>query len=104
MLESQRRLSSLGIFERVSIAELDPEPRAAPRRGGERPGGAAHQLVLGLGYAEQDRLRGSVEVTRRNLGGMGRTASAFARGSFRGSRFLLNLREPWLFGRKLDCS
>jgi outer membrane protein assembly factor BamA len=33
---------------------------------------------------------------------MGRTASVFARGSVRGSRFLLNLREPWLFGRKLD--
>ena len=43
-----------------------------------------------------------MEVTRRNLGGLGRTASVFARGSFRGSRFLLNLREPWLFGRKLD--
>jgi outer membrane protein assembly factor BamA len=28
----------------------------------------------------------------------------FARGSFRGSRFLLNLREPWLFGRRLDSS
>jgi outer membrane protein insertion porin family len=56
----------------------------------------------GLGYSEQDRLRGSVEVTRRNLGGLGRTASLFARGSFRGSRFLLNVREPWLFGRRLD--
>jgi outer membrane protein assembly factor BamA len=28
----------------------------------------------------------------------------FARASFRGSRFLLNLREPWLFGRRLDSS
>ena len=56
----------------------------------------------GVGYSEQDRLRGSVEVTRRNLGGLGRTASVFARGSFRGSRLLANLREPWLFGRKLD--
>jgi outer membrane protein insertion porin family len=56
----------------------------------------------GVGYSEQDRVRGSVELTRRNLGGLGRTASVFARGSFRGSRFLLNLREPWLFGRKLD--
>jgi outer membrane protein insertion porin family len=55
-----------------------------------------------VGWSEQDRLRGSVELTRRNLGGLGRTASVFARGSFRGSRFLLNLREPWLFGRKLD--
>ncbi len=102
VLESQRRLSSLGIFERVSIAELDPSRerrrdvvvsvQEAPRT----------SWSWGVGYSEQDLLRGSVEVTRRNLGGEGRTASAFARGSFRGSRFLLNLREPWLFGRKLD--
>ena len=102
VLESQRRLSSLGIFERVQISELDPgrERRRdvvvgvqeAPRT----------SWSWGVGYSEQDRLRGSVEVTRRNLGGLGRTASVFARGSFRGSRFLLNLREPWLFGRKLD--
>ena len=102
LLESQRRLSGLGIFERVSIAELDPgrerrrdvvvSVQEAPRT----------TWSWGVGWSEQDRLRGSVELTRRNLGGLGRTASVFARGSFRGSRFLLNLREPWLFGRKLD--
>ena len=102
LLESQRRLSGLGIFERVSIAELDPgrerrrdvvvSVQEAPRT----------TWSWGVGYSEQDRLRGSVELTRRNLGGLGRTASVFARGSFRGSRFLLNVREPWLFGRKLD--
>lgn len=102
VLESQRRLSGLGIFERVTIAELDPERarrrdvvvsvQEAPRT----------SWSWGVGWSEQDRLRGSVELTRRNLGGLGRTASVFARGSFRGSRFLLNLREPWLFGRKLD--
>ncbi len=102
LLESQRRLSGLGIFERVTIAELDPSRerrrdvvvtvQEAPRT----------TWSWGVGYSEQDRLRGSVELTRRNLGGLGRTASVFARGSFRGSRFLLNMREPWLFGRKLD--
>jgi outer membrane protein assembly factor BamA len=102
LLESQRRLSGLGIFERVSIAELDPgretrrdvvvSVQEAPRT----------SWSWGVGYSEQDRLRGSVELTRRNLDGLGRTASVFARGSFRGTRFLLNLREPWLFGRKLD--
>jgi outer membrane protein insertion porin family len=102
VLESQRRLSGLGIFERATIAELDPgrerqrdvvvSVQEAPRT----------TWSWGVGYSEQDRLRGSVEITRRNLGGLGRTASVFARGSFRGSRFLLNLREPWLFGRKLD--
>ena len=84
VLESQRRLSGLGIFERVSIAELDPERerrrdvvvsvQEAPRT----------SWSWGVGWSEQDRLRGSVELTRRNLGGLGRTASVFARGSFRG--------------------
>ncbi len=104
VLESQRRLSGLGIFERVTIAELDPERtrhrdvvvsvQEAPRT----------TWSWGVGWSEQDRLRGSVALTRRNLGGLGRTASVFARASFRGSRFLLNLREPWLFGRRLDSS
>ena len=100
VLESQRRLLSLGIFERVTISELDPDRRRdvvvtveeAPRT----------TVTWGVGYSEQDLLRGSVELTRRNLGGLGRTASVFVRGSFRGSRFLFNLREPWLLGRNLD--
>ena len=85
----------------MSIAELDPgrERRDVVVSVQEAPTTA---VSWGVGYSEQDRLRGSVEVTRRNLGGLGRTASVFARGSFRGSRLLLNLREPWLFGRKLD--
>jgi outer membrane protein insertion porin family len=102
VLESQRRLLSLGIFERVTISELDPDRKQqrdvlvsvqeAPRT----------TVSWGIGYSEQDLLRGSVELTRRNLNGLGRTASVFVRGSFRGSRFLLNVREPWLFGRDLD--
>lgn len=102
VLESQRRLLSLGIFERVTISELDPDRERrrdvvvtveeAPRT----------TVAWGVGYSEQDLLRGSVELTRRNLSGLGRTASVFVRGSFRGSRLLLNLREPWLLGRDLD--
>jgi outer membrane protein assembly factor BamA len=102
VLESQRRLSALGIFERVAISEIDPSRerrRDVVVRVEEAPTTA---ISWGVGYSEQDRLRGSVEVSRRNLGGLGRTASVFLRGSFRGSRFLLNLREPWLFGRQLD--
>jgi outer membrane protein insertion porin family len=102
VLESQRRLLGLGIFERVGISELDPQ-RERRRDVVVRVQEAPRTTVSwGVGYSEQDRLRGSVEVTRRNLSGLGRTASVFARGSFRGSRFLLNLREPWLFGRRLD--
>jgi outer membrane protein insertion porin family len=102
VLDSQRRLSSLGIFERVSISELDPgreRERDVVVKVQEAPRTA---VSWGVGYSEQDRLRGSVELTRRNLDGAGRTASVFARGSFRGSRLLANLREPWLLGRQLD--
>jgi outer membrane protein insertion porin family len=102
VLESQRRLLGLGIFERVGISELDPQ-RERRRDVVVRVQEAPRTTVSwGVGYSEQDRLRGSVEVTRRNLNGMGRTASVFARASFRGTRLLLNLREPWLFGRRLD--
>jgi outer membrane protein insertion porin family len=102
VLDSQRRLLSLGIFERVSISELDPNRerrRDVVVTVEEAPRTA---VAWGAGYSEQDLLRGSVELTRRNLSGLGRTASLFVRGSFRGSRLLLNLREPWLFGRDLD--
>jgi outer membrane protein insertion porin family len=102
VLESQRRLLSLGIFERVSIRELDPS-RAQQRDVVVTVQEAPRTTVSwGIGYSEQDLLRGSVELTRRNLNGLGRTASVFARASFRGSRFLLNVREPWLLGRDLD--
>jgi outer membrane protein assembly complex protein YaeT len=102
LLDSQRRLLSLGIFERVTISELDPNRerrRDVVVTVEEAPRTA---VAWGVGYSEQDLLRGSVELTRRNLNGLGRTASLFVRGSFRGSRLLLNLREPWLFGQDLD--
>lgn len=111
LLESQRRLSSLGIFERVSISELssDSQRRDLVVSVEEAP---RTTVAWGLGYSRRDQtppgsggrsdLRGSVELTRRNLGGLGRSAAFFARGSLRGSRVLANLREPWLFGHRLD--
>jgi outer membrane protein insertion porin family len=101
VLESQRRLSSLGIFERVTISDLEP---GRPRRAVVVSVDEAPRTTVswGLGYSEQDRVRGSVELTRRNLGGLGRSLSLFARSSFRGSRVLANIREPWLFGKRID--
>ena len=89
LLESQRRLSALGIFERVSLSELDPERplrRDVVVNLREAP---VTTLAYGVGYAERDQVRASVEASRRNLFGMDRTLSAFARGSFRGARFRL---------------
>lgn len=102
VLESQRRLGSLGIFQSVNLSEMDPESverrsvvvslEEAPRT----------TVAYGIGYAERELLRGSAEVTRRNLGGLDRSVSTFARASFRGNRFLTTYREPYLFGRKQE--
>jgi outer membrane protein insertion porin family len=102
VLESQRRLSALGIFERVTLSEMDPEspgPRSVVVAVEEAP---RTTVAYGIGYAERDLLRGSVEVTRRNLFGLDRSLSTFARYSFRGSRLLATYREPWLFGRRRE--
>ena len=66
-------------------------------------GGAAHDLVVGCRLLRA----GPPARQRRAHPPQPRSASAAPppsspAGSFRGSRFLLNLREPWLFGRKLD--
>jgi outer membrane protein insertion porin family len=102
LLESQKRLGALGIFDRVGLSDqaagsgsqrtvvvaVDEAPRTT--------------FSYGVGYSERELLRGSLEITRRNVGGLDRTLTAYARASFGGSRFLLGYREPYLFGRKRD--
>lgn len=102
LLESQRRLGTLAILSRASIRELDPE--LAERRSlvvlaDEAP---RTTLAYGVGYAEREQLRGSLEATRRNLFGLDRTLTLFGRASFKGSRALATFREPYLFGRRQD--
>jgi outer membrane protein assembly factor BamA len=101
LLESQRRLGSLGIFDRVSVTELDPD---AERRSliVSLAEGPRTTVAYGIGGSVRDYVRGSVELTRRNLFGMDRTLSALLRGSFRASRFLLSYREPYLLGRRQE--
>jgi outer membrane protein insertion porin family len=102
LLESQRRLAALGIFERVSVAEIDPESREQRSLRVSVEEAPRTTVAYGIGSAEGDLLRGSVEVTRRNLFGMDRSLSTFARVSFKGSRFLITYREPFLFGRRQE--
>jgi outer membrane protein insertion porin family len=102
LLESQKRLGALGIFDRVSLTDQGAGPegqRSVVVAVDEAP---RTTFSYGVGYSERELLRGSLEVTRRNVGGLDRTLTAYARGSFRGSRFLLGYREPYLFGRKRD--
>jgi outer membrane protein insertion porin family len=102
LLETQRRLSALGLFEAITIVELaaeSPGRRTLVIRVDEAP---RTSVSYGIGYGERDLVRGSVEVTRRNLFGMDRRLSAFVRMSFRGSRFLASFREPYLLGRRQE--
>jgi outer membrane protein insertion porin family len=102
VLESQRRLSALGILDRISITEIDPESVEKRSLAVAAEEGPRSTLAYAIGSAERDIVRGSVEVSRRNLFGMDRSLTAFARGSFRGNRLLTTFREPYLFGRKLE--
>ena len=79
LLDSQRRLSALGLFQRVSLRELDPE--AGDRRSVlvTAEEGPRTTLAYGLGYAELEGARASLEVTRRNLLGLDRTLTLFGR-------------------------
>ena len=102
VLESQRRLSALGVFRRTSLTEMDPESEERRSLVVSVEEAPVTTVAYGVGYAERDRLRGSVEVSRRNLFGMDRSVSTFARISFKGSRLLASYREPYVLGRKQE--
>jgi len=100
VLESQRRLGALGIFQKVSLGEMDPESTAARSVVVTAEEAPRTTVAYGIGYAERDRLRFSTEATRRNLFGLDRSVTTFARISFRGSRLLATFREPYLLGHR----
>jgi outer membrane protein assembly factor BamA len=102
VLDSQRRLGALPIFERASLVELPGEETHRRSLLADVREARFTTFSYGLGYGDRDKLRGSVEVTRRNLFGMDRSLTAFARGSFVSNRFLLSYREPYLLGRRLE--
>jgi len=110
VLESHRRLISLGLFRGVVLQELDPEEPTRRSLLISVDEGPRTTLTYGVGAAGlgsrdlNPTLRASAEVTRRNLGGLGRSLSLFARLSFRGSRFLATYHEPFLLGRRANLS
>lgn len=100
LLDTQSGLSATGLFTDVQIRELAGE---ADERNliVEVTEGPRTTIVPGLGFAETERLRASVELTQLNISGRARTASLFLRGSIKGSsRALLSLTEPYAFGRR----
>ena len=99
LLDTQAGLSATGLFSSVDVREASSD-------GDERnliievAEGARTTIVPGLGFQEADKLRASVEFTKLDINGLGRTASLFLRGSINGQRVQLSFTEPYTFGRR----
>lgn len=100
LLDTQAGLSATGLFRDVQIREI-AEGEEIRNLIIEVKEGPRTTIVPGLGFAENDKARASLELTRLNIAGRGRTASMFLRGSVKGSsRAVLSLTEPYAFGRR----
>lgn len=99
LLDTQAGLASTGLFSNATVREIatSDTSRTLVIEAQEAP---SLTLVPGVGYGERDSFRGSLDISKRNVSGLGRTASLFLRGSQSGSRALLSFTEPYAFGRR----
>ncbi len=95
-------LFKLGLFDEVSIDLINPE-----KKDGKVirdmlvtvKEGNAGTVDIAIGYGDYERLRGSLEVNYRNLGGYNRQMGMRIEMSAVQNKYRLNFREPWLFNR-----
>ena len=98
LLEAQRRLSALAIFDRVTVEPLRPPPTPfADVTVTVRERKPWHVDFAG-GYSTYEGVRGSVEFGGDNLFGTGRSILLRGRISEKGDREDLTYAEPWLLG------
>jgi outer membrane protein insertion porin family len=98
LLESRRKLTQLSLFSRISmdphVEDIAGEQDVVVALTERKP----KALNFGLGYGSEDKLRGFVEYTHDNIAGMHRQFRVRAQASFLEQRYLMNFREPRLFG------
>lgn len=103
ILNSQQRIYRLGYFRVARFEPVRPGEKEYIKdmlfTVEERPAGAMEYTV---GYGDLDRLRGSVEVSHRNLWGTARYSSLRYEQSDILKRAIFNFKEPWLLGRNLE--
>ena len=104
MLKSQQRIYKYGYFSLARFEPLHPEEEKEYVKDllftvEERPAGS---VELGLGYGDLDHLRGSIEVSYRNLWNIGHYAGIRLEKSTILSRVILNYIQPWAFGYDLQ--
>lgn len=103
ILTSQQRIYHLGYFRVARFNPVHPGEKEYITdmlfTVEERPAGA---VAFGVGYGDLDRLRGSVEVSYRNLWGTARYTSLRYEESDILKRAIFNFQEPWFLNRNLE--
>ena len=100
LVEAQRTLALLGLFESVEVEPLRPAPVPFADVTVTVREGKPWHLAGGVGYSTFEGGRGFAEVGHDNLFGTGRSLALRFRLSERGDRTDLLYREPWLFGTR----
>ena len=100
LLEAQRRLIALGVFERVDVEPLRPPPEPFADVEITVREGKPWYLEVGGGYSEFDGVRAFLEVGHDNLFGTARSLRLRLRVSQRGDREELIYRVPWVLGTR----
>jgi outer membrane protein insertion porin family len=100
LVEAQRKLALLGLFEAVDVEPLRPPPTPFADVTVTVREGKPWHLSGGAGYSTFEGGRGFVEAGHDNLFGTGRSLAVRFRLSERAERADLLYREPWLFGTR----
>jgi outer membrane protein assembly factor BamA len=100
LVELEKRLSRLGIFDRVQVGPL--RPPSVPYADVEIvvQEGKPWRLDLGGGYGTSYGWRVFVELAHENLFGTGRSMSLRQEVGEQGERTDLTFRSPWVFGTR----
>lgn len=99
LLEAQRRLLGVGLFQRIN-ARVIPGQETGPQRGVvlEVEEGRTKGFTFGAGWNTEDQFRVSAGWSELNLFGTGRSLSVDGRISNREERFQISYREPARLG------
>ncbi|HEY5649112.1 MAG TPA: BamA/TamA family outer membrane protein, partial [Nitrospiria bacterium] len=102
---SRREIQKLGILGNIRLEPVTPidpgEPETVKDLQLKVQELSKIPLDFGVGYADEDRLRGFAQATHRNLWGSGRSLTLRAQGSARETKYSTTFTEPWALGRKM---
>jgi outer membrane protein insertion porin family len=98
--KERQKLYKLGIFSGVDTEVLERYDDRKDVLIKLREGNAG-AIDLSAGYGEYDRYRGILDLSYKNLGGMGRQVSLRLEFSSLDKRYILQFYEPWFMGIQL---